>query len=134
MEYRIVVYAVLNCDNIAFDGLVDSSQGINLLYDDITRHCHVITNLTAAIAKRYVCKTFKKVCESVVTHTCDQACSDCMASSPRVFARVRIPCHYCNRYFRNQTCFDNTRRRRKQPEARKTMCVRKKDVDCLGIL
>jgi hypothetical protein len=50
-EYRIVVYAGLNCDQIMYDGEVDSSTRINLLYDDVTRHYHVINTLTGAMQR-----------------------------------------------------------------------------------
>jgi hypothetical protein len=39
-----------------FDGQVQSEKRLNLLYDEGTRHYHVITNITGAMAKRYVCK------------------------------------------------------------------------------
>ena len=48
-QYRILVYSGLQCDNIMFDGQVATPQRINLPYDD--QHYHVITNLTAAMAK-----------------------------------------------------------------------------------
>jgi len=49
LEYRIVMYSGLRCD-IMFDGQVATPQTINLLSDG--QHYHVITNLTAAMAKR----------------------------------------------------------------------------------
>jgi len=45
-EYKIVVYHGLNCDNIIFEGQVDSTKRLNILYDDVERHYRVITNLT----------------------------------------------------------------------------------------
>jgi len=35
-EYRIVVFRGLNCEDIIFDGQVESEKRINLLYDDVT--------------------------------------------------------------------------------------------------
>jgi len=55
-EYKIVVYQGLSCEDVMFEGQVGSVKRINLLYDDVERHYHVITNLTAAMARRYVCK------------------------------------------------------------------------------
>jgi hypothetical protein len=49
-EYKIVVYERLNCDSIMFEGQVESSTRINLLYDDVSRHYHVIANPTGAMA------------------------------------------------------------------------------------
>jgi len=43
-----------------FDWQVASRQRINLLYD---AHYHVITNLTAAMTKRYVCPACNEGCE-----------------------------------------------------------------------
>ena len=60
-EYRIVVYSGLNCDDVYFDGQVESEKRINLLYDESERHYHVITNITGAMAKHYVCKQQKSL-------------------------------------------------------------------------
>jgi hypothetical protein len=98
-QNKIVVYEGLDGDSIMFEGQVESSERLNLLYDDVTRHYHVIGNLTTAMAKRYVCKACAKVCSRDTTHTCDQTCSECMASPPCVWAGVRIPCADCNRLF-----------------------------------
>jgi len=38
------------------EGQAYSVKRINLLYDDVEEHWHVITKLTAATARRYVCK------------------------------------------------------------------------------
>ncbi len=46
-----------------FEGQVESSQRINLLYDDATRYYHVITNLTGTMAKCYVRKAYNKGCK-----------------------------------------------------------------------
>jgi uncharacterized membrane-anchored protein YhcB (DUF1043 family) len=55
-EYRIVVYGGLNCDEVIFDGMVESKKRLNVTYDEVTKHYHVITSLTGAMAKRYVCR------------------------------------------------------------------------------
>jgi hypothetical protein len=67
-EYRIIVYTGLKCDQIMYDGQVDSPKRINLLYDDVTRHYHVINNLTGAMAKKFLCKACNKGCDQDVTH------------------------------------------------------------------
>jgi len=54
-EYKIVVYSGFNCEDIIFEGQVTSEKRVNLLYDDVNRHYHVITNLTGAMSKRYIC-------------------------------------------------------------------------------
>jgi hypothetical protein len=61
-KYRIVVYGGLNCEDIVFDGQVETEKLIHLPYDETTRHYHVITNITAAMTKRHVCKGCGKRC------------------------------------------------------------------------
>jgi len=46
----------MRCDNIIFEGKVEVSKRITLLYDDIERHNHVITKVTGGLTKKYVCK------------------------------------------------------------------------------
>ena len=106
-QYKIVVYHGLSCDDIMFEGQVVSSKRLNILYDDVKWHYYVTVKLTAAMAKKYVCKVCNKACTSDVTHVCDQTCSDCMACPPCAFAEVRIPCDDRHRHFRNPTCFAN---------------------------
>jgi hypothetical protein len=77
-EFMIVVYSGLNCESIMFDGRVEASTGINLLYDDVTRHYHAINNLTRALAKRFICEACNKVCKRGVTRRYDVTCNDCM--------------------------------------------------------
>jgi len=67
-EYKIFVYGDLDCEEVIFDGLDKSEKRINLLYDDVSRHFHVIANATGAMVKRYVCKCCNKGCRSDVTH------------------------------------------------------------------
>jgi hypothetical protein len=55
-----VVYTGLNSD-IMFEGQVETSECINLLFDDTSRH-HVIGGVTRAMAKRFVCKACVKGC------------------------------------------------------------------------
>jgi hypothetical protein len=116
-QFKIFVYDGLNCDSIMFEGQVESSERLNLLYDDVSRHYHVIENLTAAMTKGYVCKECGKGWSRDTTHTCDRTCSDCMASPPCVSAGVRIPCTDCNRHFRGQACFDNHKTKRGNKKA-----------------
>jgi len=49
-DYKIFVYQGLGCDDIMYEGQVDSFKHLNLLFDDVERHYHVITNLTGAMA------------------------------------------------------------------------------------
>jgi len=53
-DFKITVYQGLTCEDIMFEGQVDSSKRINLLNDNVERHYHVIVNITGAMAKRFV--------------------------------------------------------------------------------
>jgi len=67
-QYKIIVYHGLSCDDIMFEGQVDPSKRLNI-YDDVEFHYHVIVKLTAAMAKKYVCKGCNKACTSYVTQS-----------------------------------------------------------------
>ena len=43
-----------------FEGQVESAKRFNLLYDDVERHYHVITDLMSAMAKLYFCQACNK--------------------------------------------------------------------------
>ena len=107
-EFRIVVYSGLRCESIMFDGQVGTPQKINLLYDDV--HYHMITNLTAAMTKRYVFPACNKGCKRGAQHRCDVSCDACTAIPLCTEDNARIPCEVCNRHFRNATCFENHKR------------------------
>jgi len=118
------VYQGLGCDDIMYESQVDTSKHLNLLYDDVERPYHVITYLTGAMAKRFICNTCHKSCRRNITHVFDQTCSDCMASFPCTFSDVRIPCDGCNRHFRSPTCFA----KHKQTPQRENPYANVKDV------
>jgi len=83
----------------------------------------VITNVTRALVKWYVCRACNKRCWSEITHVCDQTFSDFMNCPPGAFYDFRIPCDECNRHFRSRTCFAN----HKQSTAkRKSVCELKR--------
>ena len=104
-EYKIVGYSGLNCESIMYQGHVESDKRIDLLFDEVTRHYHVIGSLTGSMAKRYVCDGYNIGCTYSLAHTYEQTCSDCMVR-PCISAGPRIPCDLCNRHFRSQKFFD----------------------------
>ena len=59
-EYRIVVFKGLECKDIMFDGKVDSEKRLNLVYDEVHHHFHVINNVTGALSQQYFCKGCNK--------------------------------------------------------------------------
>ena len=63
-QYKITVYQGLACEDIMFEVQFDSPKRINLLYDDVEQHYHVIVNLKGAMAQKYVCKACNKACRT----------------------------------------------------------------------
>ena len=88
----------------------------------------MITHLTGAMAKRYVCRACNKGYDRGVSHLCDKTCSDCMASPPCASVGARIPCGDCNRHFRSRSCYDN-HKNPQQTGSGRTVCEQKK---CCG--
>jgi hypothetical protein len=126
------VYDGLKCVSIMFEGQVESSKRLHLLYEEVNRHYHVITNLTA-MAKQYVCKACNKGCRNYVIHVCDQTCSEFLTNPPCLSVGVRIPCDECKRQFRRQTCFENHKKR--SGNNKKSVCERKRCCGtCVGLI
>jgi hypothetical protein len=54
-DYKIIVYDGLRPDRLIFSRNFLSAMQLYLLYDSDSGHYNVITNIKAAIAKKYVC-------------------------------------------------------------------------------
>jgi len=105
-----------------FEGLVEYSKRINLLYDDDERHYLVFAKLTGAKAKKYELKGATNHLHEKSPHVCAQTCGDCMASPLRASCDVRIPCNESNGHFRSSTWYDNHKQRTMN---KKSVCERK---------
>jgi len=66
------VYQGLGCDDVMYEGQIDSSKHLNLLYYDVERYYRVITNLIEAMANKYVFNACHKCCVRDITNICDQ--------------------------------------------------------------
>ena len=93
------------------EGHVDSDKRINLLFDEVTQHYHVIANLTGVMAKRYVVKAVTKAV-NMAWYILANRHVVTMLSTPCISAGPRIPYDICNRHFRSQVCFDNNKQRK----------------------
>ena len=82
-----------------FDGQVATPHRINLRYYD--QQYHVITNLTAAMAKGYVCPACNKGRRRGAEHKYDASCDACSGIPPNIQDNDSIPCGECNGNFRN---------------------------------
>ena len=114
-----------------FEGQVEPAKRLKLHYDDVERYYHVITKLTIAIAKKYICNACNKLCRSDETHVSDQPCSDCTTSPPCAFEGIRIPCEEYNRKFRSRACFFNHKRRTAK---KRNVCESKRCCGTCGAL
>ena len=110
-----------------FDGQVATPQRINLLYD--YRHYHVITKLTAGMAKGYVCPACNKGCRRGAQHKCDASCDACSVIHPCIQDNARIPCDECNRHFRKAACFEN-HKKNENIRCRECGVVEGRDHEC----
>ena len=54
-DYKIVVFSGLSPDKMIFTGNSLSSKKLYLLHNADTKHCSVITNIKAAVTKKYIC-------------------------------------------------------------------------------
>jgi hypothetical protein len=101
-DYKIIVYDGLSPDRLIFSGNSLSTKKLYLLYDSDSRHYNVITNIKAAMAKRYICNA----CDTLYgfKHKCDKACSLCTATPPCTNDQTRY-CDTCNRSFLSEKCF-----------------------------
>jgi len=122
-----------------FDGQVESEKRINLLYDSVWKHYHVINNLTGAMTQRYVCRGCNKGWKRGVTHKCAETCSDCKSVSPCMYSEERFPCESCNRNFRSRSCFEKHKTNKLDGKtvcenvrncALCNVCVAKKNDEC----
>jgi len=71
-EYRIIVFGGVDCEDIYFDGKVESEKRINLVYDAVQRYFHVINSLTGAMTRQYACRGCNKGCERGTAHKCGE--------------------------------------------------------------
>ena len=55
-DYKIIVFNGLNPDSVMFRGNSLSSKKLYLLYNADIKNYSVITNIKAAMAKKYICK------------------------------------------------------------------------------
>ena len=71
-HYKIVVYQRFSCEDITLKGQFESAKRFNLLYDDVERPYHVITNLSGLKANKCVCKACHETSTRETTHVCFQ--------------------------------------------------------------
>ena len=103
-DYKIVVFDGLSPDRLIFSGNSHSAKKLYLLYDSDNGHYNVITNIKAAMAKRYICNACDTLYDK--THKCDKVCSLCNATPPCTKDQTKY-CSTCNRCFLSEKCFQN---------------------------
>jgi hypothetical protein len=94
-DYKTIVFDGLKPDRVIFSGNSVSAKKLYLLYDSDAGHYNVITDIKAAMAKRYICEACDTLYDNA--HRCDKTCSRCTASLPYVKDRSK----YCGFSARN---------------------------------
>jgi len=103
-DYKIIVYDGLNPDRVIYSGNSFSNKKLCLLYDTDSGHYNVITNLKAAMARKYICNACDTLYDN--SHKCDKACSLCTATPPSFKDQSKYS-GTCNRCFLSEKCFQN---------------------------
>jgi len=101
-DYKIIVYDGLSPESVLFCGNSVPNKKLYLLYDG--GHYNVITNLKAAMAKKYICNACDTLYDN--THKCDRTCSLCTATPPFNKNQSNY-CATCNRWFLSEKCIQN---------------------------
>ena len=103
-DYKIVVFNGLNTNRVMFSGNSLAAKKLYLLYNANTKHYSVITNIKAAMAKRYFCNA----CDTLYdfTHKCDKACSLGTTKPPCIKDETTY-CVTCKRWFLSEKSFQN---------------------------
>lgn len=102
-KFKITVYDyVTRGRSLIFEGS-DAPLKINLLHHN--NHYNVITSLTAAFGCGYFCESCHVPYYHKNAHRCGGTCPGCHISPPCIL-ETKINCSECNRYFRNENCFD----------------------------
>ena len=80
LSHYKIVFSGLSPDKVMFAGNYLSSKKLYLLYNADTTHYSVITNIKAAMAKKYICNA----CDTLYdfTHKCDKTCALCTITPP----------------------------------------------------
>jgi len=87
-----------------FSGNSLSDKKLYLLYFADNRLYNVITNIKAAVAKKYMCNTCETLYDN--THKCDKACSLFTATPPCTKKQTKCSSTR-NRWFLSEKCFRN---------------------------
>ena len=103
-DYKIIVYDGLSPHRVMFSGNSFSNKKLYLLYYLKSKHSNVISNLKAAMTKRYICIA----CDTLYhfTHKCDKACSLCTGTPP-CRKDQKTYCGTCNRWLLIEKYFQN---------------------------
>jgi hypothetical protein len=104
LDYKIIVFDGLKPDRVIFSGNSVTTKKLYLVYDSDSGHYDVITNLKAAMAKKYMCEARDTLYDN--THKCDKKCSHFTATPPCIKDQSKY-CGICIRWFLSEKCFQN---------------------------
>lgn len=102
--YQIKVYNKERYCAITFVGGIPCEKVIHLYHHD--EHYDVIGSVSGFFSRSYYCEACDKPYRKKGEHRCSVTCSSCY-TSPACKQESLILCSTCNRYFKNEVCYNN---------------------------
>ncbi|XP_028517608.1 uncharacterized protein LOC110247906 [Exaiptasia diaphana] len=115
-DYQINIVSAHLFNAVIYSG-PDKDQRIYLYHHD--NHYDVITSMPAFFSRKLFCHHCNKAYDHDADHICKHKCNICF-KGPCDLVKW-IYCEECNRYFKNQQCFDN---HNQLNEAGSSLCLR----------
>jgi hypothetical protein len=103
-DYQVKVFSKELCGGLYFKGEVQADKVIHLYLHG--NHVDLIISMPAFFDSNYFCEKCTKTYEHPADHRCNFTCPSCYWKDGCQLNEPMIPCQDCNRYFRNQDCFD----------------------------
>lgn len=104
-QYQLKIFNKATFNSLAFQG-PPAPKILHLWLCDT--HFHAITSMPAFFESAYFCEACNKAYKDALCHRiCPAHCHVCLASGKCITQYPLKKCNECNRFFNNQTCFEN---------------------------
>lgn len=113
-NYQIHVVSKEHFNAIIYAG-PEGGIPIYIYYHD--GHYDVISKITGFLNKSYFCQECKKGYDNTERHSCNNPCVHCRHIHKDDSTEEWIYCQDCNRYLKNQTCFELHKRKSKSEKS-----------------
>lgn len=112
-NYQIVVYDDVKLHRKPIFASLKTDKQINLFFLRKQKHFIALSNVKTFFGMPFICKLCSRI-SSNAKHKCLAKCSSCFQSPPcnsvydkKNKKKISIQCPQCNRFFRNDICYDN---------------------------